>query len=121
MGTLGVVFIFFGSAMTSVISDQPVHLELTPKLLVICGAVQVFFALNMVIRQGLRGVGDTKWTLLITVFSSYGIRLPAAWILGVWMGYGLTGIWIGLSGEIVIRGSLFAARFINGGWKHVRV
>ena len=33
---------------------------------------------TMVVRQGLRGVGDTRWCFLITTFSSYAIRLPAA-------------------------------------------
>jgi putative MATE family efflux protein len=121
MGCLGVVFMLFGEQLTDVISDQPVHLEETPKLLFICGAVQVFFALNMVVRQGLRGVGDTRWTLLITVVSSYGIRLPLAWFLGVYMDWGLPGIWMGLCGEIVIRGCMFAARFLHGGWTKIKV
>ncbi len=121
MGLVGVLFILKGEALTRVISDQPVHLEETPKLLIICGVIQVFFALNMVVRQGLRGVGDTKWTFLITTISSYGVRLPAAWLLGVWMGWGLTGIWLGLCGEIVIRGMLFTARFLHGGWARLKV
>ena len=121
MGLVGVLFILKGEALTRVISDQPVHLEETPKLLIICGVIQVFFALNMVVRQGLRGVGDTKWTFLITTISSYGVRLPAAWLLGVWMGWGLTGIWLGLCGEIVIRGMLFTARFLHGGWARIKV
>ena len=121
MGLVGLLFVFKGETLTKVISDQPVHLEETPKLLIICGVIQVFFALNMVVRQGLRGVGDTKWTFLITTISSYGVRLPAAWLLGVWMGWGLTGIWIGLCGEIVIRGMLFTARFLHGGWARLKV
>jgi Na+-driven multidrug efflux pump len=121
MGSLGIVFMLFGKELTRVISDQPIHMEETPKLLFICGVVQVFFALNMVVRQGLRGVGDTKWTLLITVFSSYGVRLPLAWLLGVALDGGLVGIWLGLCGEIVVRGCLFAARFLHGGWTRVRV
>jgi putative MATE family efflux protein len=121
MGCLGVVFMLFGLQLTELISDQPIHLEETPKLLFICGVVQAFFALNMVVRQGLRGVGDTRWTLLITVVSSYGVRLPLAWFLGVALDLGLAGIWMGLCGEIVIRGCLFAARFLHGGWTRVRV
>ena len=121
MGILGVCFMLFGTQLTELISDQPIHLEETPKLLFICGVVQVFFALNMVVRQGLRGVGDTRWTLIITVVSSYGVRLPLAWFLGVYLDLGLAGIWMGLCGEIVIRGCLFAARFLHGGWARIKV
>jgi len=121
MASLGVVFMTCGEALTRVISDQPVHLEEVPKLLFICGAVQAFFALVMVVRQALRGVGDAKAVLAITVLSSYGVRLPLVWLLGVHLGYGLSGVWIGLSGELVLRGSLFAGRFLQGGWARIRV
>ena len=121
MTLLGVVFMTAGRQLTSVISTEPIHLELVPKLLFICGVVQVFFAITMVVRQGLRGVGDTRWCLAITTFSSYAIRLPATYILGVTMGLGLEGIWYGLCGEFVIRACLFTARFLHGGWQRVTV
>lgn len=121
MGVLGIFFMFAGTMLTGIVSQDPVHLEEVPKLLFICGMVQVFFGITMVVRQGLRGVGDAMWTLIITTVSSYGVRLPLAWLLGVYLGYGLAGIWVGLCGEIVVRGVLFAARFLHGGWQHVRV
>ena len=121
MGALGLVFIFCGTFLTRIISDQPVHLQEAPALLAIGGVVQIFFAITMVLRQGLRGVGDTRWTFLITTFASWGLRLPAAWLFGVVMGMGLRGIWLGLCGEIVVRSVLFAWRFQHGGWMRIRV
>ena len=121
MGALGVVFMLCGEFLTRIVSDDPMHLEVVPRLLLIAGSVQVFFALIMVVRQALRGVGDTKAVLTITVLSSYGIRLPLAWLLGVQLGYGLVGIWIGLCAELAVRGLLFAGRFLQGGWAKVRV
>jgi Na+-driven multidrug efflux pump len=115
------VFMTCGTALTRVISAEPVHLELVPTLLFIGGLVQPFFSLSMTIRQGLRGVGDTTWVLLITVASTWGIRLPAAWFFGIGLGLGLPGIWIGLCGELVIRGCLYLARFTWGNWTKVEV
>ncbi len=121
MGTLGVVLIVAASPLTRVISDEPIHLEQVPPLLITCGVIQVFFALAMVIRNGLRGVGDTKACLLITVVSSYFVRLPAAWLLGVYLGLGLFGIWLALCGELVVRGLLFLWRFRSHAWERIRV
>ncbi|MHC4588881.1 MAG: MATE family efflux transporter [Planctomycetota bacterium] len=121
MGALGLVFIFGADLLTRVISGEAVHRAEAPPLLVIGGAVQVFFAVSMVIRQGLRGVGDTRWTFVITTGASFGIRLPAAWVLGVWAGLGLQGVWLGLCGEIVLRAGFFAWRFLHGGWKRIEV
>lgn len=121
MGILGLVFVFFGEVLTRIVSSDPVLMENTPQLLLICGVVQIFFAITLVIRQGLRGVGDTKWTFYITTISSYGVRLPAAWYMGVHLEWGLPGIWLGLCGEFIIRATLFSARFIHGGWKHLKL
>lgn len=121
MGSIGVIFITQGELLTSIISDTPVHLDTVPHLLLIGGSMQIFFAITMVIRQGLRGVGDTKWCLIITTLSSYAVRLPATYILGVMLGLGLQGIWIGLCGEFVVRATLFSLRFRHGGWTRIKI
>jgi len=121
MGTMGLCFMLFGHALTRIISDDPVHLELVPKCLFASGCIQVFFALAMVVRNGLRGVGDTKWILGITVFGCYAIRLPLAWYLGIHLEFGLVGIWWGLMLELAVRGLMFLARFKYGAWNKVQV
>ena len=121
MTLAGAALCIWGGPLTRLISDDPRHLELTPKLLCICGVIQANFALAMVLRTGMRGAGDTRWTMIITWSSTYLIRLPAAYVIGYQLDYGLVGVWIALSGEIVIRSLMFLARFLHGGWKHVRV
>ncbi|HCA38591.1 MAG: MATE family efflux transporter [Phycisphaerales bacterium] len=116
MGLLGIVYMLFGQSLTELISTQAKHLGLVPQLLFICGITQVFFAVSMVVRQALRGLGDTVWTFAITTISSYGIRLPAAWIFGIVLDLGLIGVWIALCGELAVRACLFLARFLHGGW-----
>ena len=86
------------------------------KLLFVAGIMQIGFAVMMVIRQALKGVGDTVWTFTITSISSWGIRLPAAWILGVYLDLGLVGIWYALCGEMLVRAVLFFLRFRYGNW-----
>lgn len=121
MGLIGVVFMTLGEPLVRIVSTEAVHLRHVPNLLFICGTMQVCFAITMVIRQGLRGVGDTTWTFLITTASSYGVRLPAAYFFGVYLGYGIEGIWIGLCGELCVRAVLFSARFAHGGWTRIKV
>lgn len=121
MGVLGIAFMTLGEPLTRIISREEIHLREVPPILFTCGLIQVFFALAMVIRNGLRGVGDTTACLLITVVSSYFIRLPLAWALGVWMGYGLLGIWIALCAELVVRGMLFLMRLRSRRWEQLRV
>ncbi|MFG0331238.1 MAG: MATE family efflux transporter [Phycisphaerales bacterium] len=124
MGLAGLVFIFAGEFLTYLISRQPIHLELAPQLLMICGFVQVFFAMAMVIRGGLRGAGDTTASMLLTWVTTWGVRIPLAWYFGVVFRdgeLGLVGMWIGLCAELGVRGLAFLARFLHGGWRTVQV
>ncbi|MBC8200896.1 MAG: MATE family efflux transporter [Planctomycetes bacterium] len=116
MGTLGLGMVFGGKSLTAIISTEPMHLALVPKLLVIAGIMQVAFAVMMVIRQSLKGVGDTVWTFIITTVSSWGVRLPAAWFFGVYLEMGLVGIWYAICGEMLVRAVLFFLRFRYGNW-----
>lgn len=136
MGLLGVAFVFGGATIIGTFSTQVTHLEQVPRLLVICGVVQVPFAVAMVIRSALRGAGDVKMTMWITWTSTYAVRLPMAYALSgvdVWYDkrvilenpfrdeFSLSGLWLGLCGELVVRAVFFSARFLHGGWKRVRV
>jgi Na+-driven multidrug efflux pump len=121
MGTLGIAFMVEGDALAHLMSRDPVILQEVPKTLFICGIVQVFFAMALVIRQGLKGCGDAKGTFRITLVSTVLVRVPLAYVVGVQMGYGLAGIWVGLCFELGVRGLLFLGRFMGTGWEKVKV
>jgi putative MATE family efflux protein len=121
MGLMGVLFMTSGRLLTSVISSEDVFLRHTPNLLFTCGTIEALFALALVFRQALRGVGDAMGPFIITTISSYLVRLPLAWYFGVHLKWGIEGIWIGLCTEVVVRAILFSARFFHGGWKRIRL
>jgi len=136
MGCLGLLFLLLPRQLASLLSSQEEHLRLVPDLLVIAGFVQIPFALSIIMRGALRGVGDTRAVFIITWATTYLVRLPLAYLFsGVEMplpGGGtlpnpfpheptLTGLWIGLCVEILIRCALFVGRFMHGGWAAQRV
>ncbi|MFI4897945.1 MAG: MATE family efflux transporter, partial [Phycisphaerales bacterium JB059] len=136
MGLIGGLFVAFPEPITAMLSDQPEHLTNTPALLVICGVVQVPFALAIVFRSAMRGAGDVKIVMMLTWISTYAIRLPMAYALsgvdiplpnGTFienpspLDWGLSGLWIGLCGELILRGMIFSGRFFFGGWTRARV
>lgn len=121
MSTMGLLFAFAPEAITRLATDEPGLLAITPRLLFICAFVQPFFATYMALAQALRGAGDTRATMWLTYGSTFLVRLPGAYVLGIWMGWGIDGVWIALCAELVIRGFLFAGRYLQGGWMRVRV
>ena len=85
------------------------------------GCVQVFLAAGIVYISALRGAGDTRWPLGITLVGMYAVRLPLAYLCGVVLGGGLAGAWVGLCGDVTFRALAGGLRFAGGGWTHTRV
>ncbi len=140
MACFSAAFLLAPAQIVGIFSQQPLHMELTPRLLVVCGVVQIPFAIAIVMRGAMRGAGDTYVAMCLTWLSTYGIRLPLAWLgsgVDIELPGGptlvnpaplrdfgiepLVGLWIGMCTEIVLRSVLFVARFVQGGWARVRV
>lgn len=75
----------------------------------------------IVYAGGLRGAGDTRVPMWITLFSTIVVRLPLAWVCGVLLDGGLYGAWIGMCADMLLRGLLLGARYWRGGWERLRV
>src|SRR5690606_19359427 len=80
MGACGLAFVLFGKQITSLLTQEQIHLDMVPRLLVICGLVQVPFAMSIIYRSALRGAGDTSVVMWLTWISTYALRMPLAWI-----------------------------------------
>jgi putative MATE family efflux protein len=140
MFCFGVAFLTIPQHIVGLLSPEPAHLRLSPQLLFVCGITQVPFAIGICIRGSLRGAGDTRTVMILTWISTYLVRVPLAWLAsGVQLSlFGITlhnpaplqthfdihplvAIWIALCTEHVVRASFFVARFLQGGWQHVKV
>ncbi len=77
---------------------------------------QIPLALSIVFTASLRGAGDTRFPLLCNLVGIYLVRLPAAYIAGVVMGFGLLGAWLAMSADVTVRASLLWWRFRRGRW-----
>ncbi|HEY5951508.1 MAG TPA: hypothetical protein VIV40_38705, partial [Kofleriaceae bacterium] len=87
-------------------------------LLVYVGlAFLVADAANVIARGVLRGASDVRYAAILGIATSWLTTPPLTWLLGVHMGLGVIGGWIGLAVEIVLGASLFWLRVLRGGWR----
>jgi len=121
MGLLGIVFISVPEELVRVLTDIPVFMDLSPKLVRICGFVQFFFGSALVLQGAMRGAGDTRMPAILTNALTWGLRLPLAFLLGWVLDLRLVGIWYALCTELVVRGIVFIARYLGDGWLKVKV
>jgi putative MATE family efflux protein len=121
MSVAGLFFMLIPRQLVGIITDAPALIDLAETPLRICGPIQIFFATQMVLGGALRGVGDTRTTMIITTASTFLIRVPLVYVMAITLDMGFNGVWYALVIELSFRALFFAARFFQGGWTKVQV
>ncbi len=117
----GSILFFLGKYVVLLYTDDPVASGLSVSVLRIIALAQPFMAVNFVLAGALRGAGDTKWALYITMAGIWGVRLVVAYLLALKMNMGLTGAWIAMALDMVTRAVLIDLRFRAGHWTKINV
>jgi len=71
---------------------------------------------SFVLPQGLRGAGDTLYTMAVAAASMWGCRILLGWLLGRVLGWGVAGVWLGMFADWACRGWLFWRRTTGSAW-----
>src|SRR5438552_3360484 len=90
-------------------------------MLALIGLGQPAQAAIFTLGGALRGAGDTRYPLVVSLVNWFLIRLPLAYVLAFPLGFGLTGLWAGVAADYFVRAGLLAYRFNSGAWQRVRV
>ncbi len=121
MGMIGVGLFLFGPSVMHLYTNDPAVLHMGTIVLRIMAVVQPAIALSFTMGGGLRGAGDTRFVLISTGIGIWGVRLVVAYLLGVVLGWGLPGAWLGMAADQCLRAALTYRRFRSGRWKMIRV
>ena len=82
----------------------------------------VLFQIRQVIYMGcLRGAGDTLYTAIASTISVTLIRTGVSYLCGYALGWGITGIWMGVLGDQISRYVFAAMRFKKGKWVQIKI
>lgn len=75
----------------------------------------------IIYAQTLRGAGDTRFPLWCALISILGVRVPIAWLGGIWFDGGLVGAWYGMGADNTLRMLLITWRYRAGRWRDTEV
>lgn len=85
------------------------------------GVFQIPLLTGIIYVAALRGAGDTRFPLVMTALSTFGLRLPLAWWLSAELGWGLLGAWSGMCADMGVRSVMASLRYIRGAWQRIEV
>ena len=76
--------------------------------------------MSIIYIHSLRGAGDTRYPLLITMVGVC-IRVLAGYVCGIVLNGGLLGAWMGMYGDNVWRAIAGTVRYSRGRWIKTQV
>ena len=121
MASMGVIFFFFPYLLLRAFTTDEAVIELGTVFLKIVAVLQIPLALTMVIAGSLRGAGDTRFIMGATMVGMWGVRVPMALIVALWLHLAVFYVWIAMIADWTVRMALLLWRYRSERWKAIRV
>jgi MATE family multidrug resistance protein len=97
-------FVALPRQLIGLFSKDVAVLSVGGSLLVLAAVFQLFDGLQGVITGTLRGLGNTQIAMKVNLVAHWLIGLPVGWLLCFVVGWGVYGLWVGLSLGLIVTG-----------------
>ncbi len=105
MGSSGLAFTFIPRWIARLYTPEAAVIAASVTLLRIAALFQVFDGFQVVATGALRGVGDTRTPAFAHLIGYWIFGMPVAWVLCFQAGWGVSGIWAGLTTALILIGT----------------
>lgn len=112
---------FFPRQILSVFTTEIDVIELAKYYLIFMAVIQIPQQVTSTMIGVLRGAGVTKPAMINAGIGIWLIRVPFSYILGVHMGYGVIGVWLAISLDVIIRFFLNWRIYRRDDWKYAEI
>lgn len=116
---MSLMFFFLGPYVAMLYTDSPEVINEASRIFKLMAFIMPFQGSQLIVSGGLRGAGDTIWTLVATFVGIIGIRIALAYWFVLVLDMGLTGAWLSVLIDQLARWVLITLRFRTNKWKYV--
>lgn len=113
---IGLLFILFPSSAIVVFSKESSILETGIGVMLFMGINQLGLNFVIVMSGALRGAGDTKFVMIVTVLRLWLIFIPLSYLFINRMNLGLAGVWYAEIISFIVFSTQFFFRFKSRKW-----
>lgn len=121
MALISLLFAFFGRQLVTIFGATPEVLDLAGLAVQLAALEQISIAVQMVLGGSLRGAGDTRSPMIVSMIGTLLFRITTVYLFTIVFGWGLAGVWLGTAVDWGGRALLMYWMFRRGRWKTVRV
>ena len=116
-----VILISLRHEVFKIFSNDPQVLALGAGLAVTAAIFQYFDGVRMLSSGILAGAGDTRYPMVVTLITMWGIFIPLTWYLVVHRQGDVIHAWAGASFCYLLSGGLIWRRFASDKWRQIQI
>ena len=113
MGCAALVFLALPEPILRLFTSEPAVVATGVSLLLIAAGFQLFDGVQGVATGLLRGLGDTRTPMIWNLAGHWCLGLPMGYVLCFVVGWGVIGLWIGLSAGLILVGLVLLATWVR--------
>ena len=107
------VMLFGNHAIVGLYTGDVVVGTLAASLLLYAALFQFPDGVQVLSSGALRGLNDTRVPMWMAALAYWGIGMPVGAGLGLWLGWGPRGMWLGLTAGLLVAAVLLCRRFLR--------
>ena len=102
--------------VASFLSTDKMVINESIKYIYVALICEPIMAWSVILGGGLNGAGDTKGVMIITALGVWLVRLPLAYVFGIYFGLGQTAVWWCMNASIIVQAILITKRYFARQW-----
>lgn len=117
MATMGLLFFFSPYLFLRPFTSDPEVITLGIQFLRVVALMQVPLAITMVLSGSLKGAGDTRYLLWVTLVGNWLVRIPLGFYIVYVQNWGIQALWGVMVLDWLIRMVMVLLRYRSGLWE----
>jgi len=119
--SIALIYFIFPGFSLSLFTNEAEVIKSSIKTLRLVAFNQIFLAFVVIMTGSLRGAGDTKGAMYITVMRLWLVFIPLSYIFVVKNNFGVAGVWMAETTSFLIFSIIVFKRFINMKWAQIKI
>ena len=107
--------------LASLYTNSPEVIRLTGILIKSNSVALLVWATSFVLSAGLKGAGDTRYTMVTAFVGMWAFRIGLGYVLAIVLKMGILGIWVAMYIDWLVRGTMYSLRLRGNKWIMHRV
>ena len=116
--TGSIILALAGKSILRAFTDNPDIIAMGVWVLIIDIFLEVGRTANIFAVGTLRATGDAVYPVIIGIIFQWSIAVGLSYFIGIPLGFGLVGMWVGFALDENIRGIILMRRWRSGKWKN---